>query len=143
MQAQFSGGAEHFPSWKFPCACATDMTIGSLLDRYAFISPDPRHAVVAKAALLETLIDRMLLLSNITLHRCQAPGTGKPQYSQKVQRAVDCLFAGRHVLRTARKLAERLLHTCRPACTFGARLHACTPARLPTCSCFHVRFHTR
>ena len=35
MQAQFSSGTEHFPSWKYPCACASDIPISSLLDRYA------------------------------------------------------------------------------------------------------------
>eukprot|EP00729_Bicosta_minor_P008171 gene8170-32323_t len=70
MESRLALREYHGPSWKFPCACGTDMDIEPLLARYEFVGPDPRHALVAKAALLELLVDRMMIMSGVTLARC-------------------------------------------------------------------------
>mmetsp|Transcript_18261 Transcript_18261/g.47705 ORF Transcript_18261/g.47705 Transcript_18261/m.47705 type:complete len:709 (+) Transcript_18261:104-2230(+) len=59
-------GAVHARSWKFPTACAAEIDVHSAVDRFSFVGPDPRHAVVARLSLLELVIDRMVLLAETT-----------------------------------------------------------------------------
>lgn len=75
-QAQLARGPAHCPSWRFPCACGSDLDVDGIMKRFAYVGPDPRHAMVAKVAMLEMLVDRLMLLSSVTLHRFPEPGGG-------------------------------------------------------------------
>ena len=61
-------GVMHAPSWRFPSACAAEVSVDGVLDRYSVDVPDPRHAATARSALLELVVDRAVLLAEATLH---------------------------------------------------------------------------
>ena len=59
-------------SWKYPSASAADLAVGDLVARYDFVGPDHQHQLVAKAALLELLVDRVVFLAAVALRRCDS-----------------------------------------------------------------------
>ena len=78
----------HCISWKFPGLCAAELDVqgqhnittihfctelnpvvaADLVQRYTISTRDPHHVSVAKGALLELMIDRMLLLAFALVH---------------------------------------------------------------------------
>eukprot|EP00041_Stephanoeca_diplocostata_P033252 m.1094623 g.1094623 ORF g.1094623 m.1094623 type:complete len:671 (+) comp24302_c0_seq34:322-2334(+) len=81
-------GAVHVPSWKFPSACAAELDVASVLDRYAFVGASQQHIMVARMALLELVVDRVALLSETTFRHVDAyahPATNEHSES-------DCTF---------------------------------------------------
>lgn len=61
-------GVVHAASWRFPAACAAEVSVEAVLDRYRVEVPDPRHTAAARSALLELVVDRAVLLAESTLH---------------------------------------------------------------------------
>ncbi|PKK17081.1 coiled-coil domain containing 157 [Columba livia] len=55
-------GPVRFPSWKFPDRVSCELDVPALLERYSHRHGDPQFSQHAHVALLELLIDRLLLL---------------------------------------------------------------------------------
>ncbi|NXW81793.1 CC157 protein, partial [Alopecoenas beccarii] len=55
-------GPVRFPSWKFPDRVSCELDVPALLERYSHRHGDPQSSQHAHVALLELLIDRLLLL---------------------------------------------------------------------------------
>ncbi|NXP51318.1 CC157 protein, partial [Heliornis fulica] len=55
-------GAARFPSWKFPDKVSCELDVAALLERYRYAEDDPELTQHSHVALLELLIDRLLLL---------------------------------------------------------------------------------
>ncbi|NWX00792.1 CC157 protein, partial [Caloenas nicobarica] len=74
-------GPVRFPSWKFPDRVSCELDVPALLERYSHRHGDPRFSRHAHVALLELLIDRLLLLlqsstgyaENLLSERAEAP----------------------------------------------------------------------
>lgn len=55
-------GALRYPSWKFPDKVSCDLDLVTLLERYDHVEGDPEFTQHSHVALLELVIDRLLLL---------------------------------------------------------------------------------
>ncbi|XP_071672034.1 coiled-coil domain-containing protein 157 isoform X7 [Patagioenas fasciata] len=75
-------GPVRFPSWKFPDRVSCELDVPALLERYSHRHGDPQFSQHAHVALLELLIDRLLLLlqsftgyaENLLSERDEPPG---------------------------------------------------------------------
>lgn len=57
------GGGLHIPSWLDHHQCSGDVEVRALLARYSFVPSDGEHALLARLALLEAVVDRVLLIA--------------------------------------------------------------------------------